>query len=71
MLLFRDEEHVNRWCAARSLTPSATMTPEQGWNLAYEWFKDRLKPDWRRYTVEETESIFRDIGLVGKFWQLR
>lgn len=47
------------------------MTPEQGWRLAHEWFKDRLKPDWRRYTLDETEAIFSSIGLTGEFWNLR
>jgi hypothetical protein len=46
------------------------MTPEQGWRLAYEWFKDRLKADWRRYTPDETRSIFASIGLTDDFWKL-
>lgn len=70
MLLFRDEEHVNRWCAARSLPFGATMTPEQGWSLAYAWFKDRLNGNWRRYNKEETEAIFGSIDLTGEFWAL-
>jgi len=71
MLLFRDDEHVNRWCNVRDLSRGGTMTPEQGWRLAHAWFKDRLRPDWRRYTVEETESIFASIGLTSVFWSVR
>lgn len=70
MLLFRDEEHVNRWCTARDLPHGATMTPAQGWSLAHIWFKDRLNPDWCRYTLEETKSIFDSIKLDGEFWAL-
>ena len=33
------------------------MTPEQGWRLAHEWFKDRLKPDWRRHTPDDWKAI--------------
>ena len=71
MLLFRDEEHVDRWCRARDLPRGALLTPEQGWRLAYGWFKDRLKPDWRRHTVLETEALLAEIGLTGPFWSLR
>ncbi|HUQ20803.1 MAG TPA: hypothetical protein VM099_14395 [Gemmatimonadaceae bacterium] len=46
------------------------MSLSQGWSLAHEWFKDRLNPDWRRYTLEETKSIFSAIHLKGDFWQL-
>lgn len=71
MLLFRDEEHVDRWCRARDLNRGAVFTPDQGWQLAYGWFKDKLKPDWRRHTVEETEALLAAVGLEGPFWKLR
>ena len=71
MLLFRDEEHVDRWCRARDLKPGALFTPEQGWQLAHGWFKDKLKPDWRRHTIEEAEALLSAVGLEGPFWKLR
>jgi hypothetical protein len=71
MLLFRDEEHVKRWCEARELALGALLTPEQAWRLAYAWYKDKLQPDWRRHTVDEAESLLSSIGLTGAFWNLR
>lgn len=71
MLLFRDEEHVDRWCRSRELSRGAVFTPDQGWRLAYGWFRDKLKPDWRRHTVEETEALLASVGLEGPFWKLR
>lgn len=47
------------------------MTPDQAWRLAWGWFKDKLKPDWRRHTVEEAEALLADVGLAGEFWRLR
>jgi hypothetical protein len=38
--------------------------------LALAWFHDRLSPDWRRKTPEETEEVFAGIGLTGPFWRL-
>ena len=71
MLLFRAEEHVDRWCQTRDIERGATLTPEQGWQLAHGWYKDKLKPDWRRHTVEEAETLIASVGLAGAFWNLR
>jgi hypothetical protein len=70
MLLFRDEEHVDRWCGARTLPRGATLSPGQGWRLAQAWYGDRLSATWRRFTVEEAEGILAGVGLVGDFWRL-
>jgi hypothetical protein len=71
MLAFRSEEHVNRWREQRCLAPGAVFSPDQLWRLAYEWYRDRLSPAWRRKTPEEAETIFAEIGLTGPFWQLQ
>jgi len=71
MLLFRSEEHVDRWCQARDLPRGGVLTPEQGWRLAHGWYKDKLAPDWRRHTLEETEALLGNLGITGSFWNLR
>lgn len=71
MLLFRDEERVDRWCAARALPRGATLTPEQTWRLAEGWYRNKLQIDWRRHTLEETEALLVTVGLTGPFWNLR
>lgn len=71
MLLFRSEEHVDRWCRAWDLPRGAVLTPEEGWRLASAWYRHKLRPDWRRSTVEETEALLAELGLTGEFWRLR
>lgn len=71
MLAFRSEVHVDRWREQRCLAPGAVFSPERMWRLAYEWYKDRLSPEWRRRTPAEAEALFQEIGLTGPFWQLR
>ena len=71
MLLFRDEEHVDQWCGVRDLSRGAIITPDQTWRLASGWYKDKVKADWRRHTLEETEALLESIGLTGPFWNLR
>lgn len=46
------------------------MTLEQCWELARAWYPDRLKPDWRRMSVDEMRALFARIGLTGEFWRL-
>lgn len=53
MLLFRSEEHVDRWCVERKLPRGVLLTIDQGWQLAKEWYADRLDPNYRGKTPEE------------------
>jgi len=72
MLLFRSEEHVERWCRAWSLPRGATLSPESAWQLARVWYSaDRRARAWRRRTVDETEALLAGLGLTGPFWALR
>jgi hypothetical protein len=71
MLLFRSEEHLERWCAFRELPRGGTMSPAQCWHLAQAWYGDKLSPDWRRTTLEETEAVLTAVGLTEPFWSLR
>ena len=70
MLLFRSEEHLERWLSERGLQRGATMTVAQQWALARAWYSDRMTPDWQRRTPQEAESVFADVGLLGEFWKL-
>ena len=70
MLLFRSEEHLERWRSERGLPVGATMTPEQQWQLARTWYSNRLDPQWRRRTPQEAQEVFAGVGLTGGFWNL-
>ena len=68
MLLFRSEEMVERWCAARNLPKRPLVSLEQLWVLAKEWYSDRLTIHSRRPKPDEMVEIFERIGLTGPFW---
>ena len=70
MLLFRSEEHVDRWCRDRGDPKGGVLTLDQLWQLAGIWYSNRLAPDWRRRTAEEAQEVFSSLGLTGEFWQL-
>lgn len=71
MLIFRSEDHIDDWCTFRELPRGGTMSPEQCWQLAQAWYSDKLNPDWRRKTVEESEAMLVSIGLTEPFWSLQ
>ena len=71
MLIFRSEEHVDRWCTFRGMPRGGSMSPRQCWQLARAWYADKVSPDWRRKTLEEAEAMLADIGLTDPFWSLR
>jgi len=69
MLLFRSEEHVDRWQAMRGLARGVVFTPEQLWAVSKPWYGRRLARDWRRFTPNEAQAVFESAGLTGPFWR--
>jgi len=68
MLLFRSEDHVTTWLAGRS--PGAVVPLPQLADLAAAWWGNRLAPDWRPRTRDESQAILAAIGLTDPFWTL-
>ena len=68
MLLFRSEEHVERWLAGR--VGGATIPIQTLAELANAWWGDRLAPDWVPRTREQNQAILDRLGLSGDFWKL-
>jgi hypothetical protein len=68
MLLFRSEETVSGWCAARGLPMRPLISLEQLWSLATTWYGNRLTVDSRRPGPDEMVGIFALLGLEGPFW---
>lgn len=72
MLLFRDEEHVERWCRQWHLPVGAILSLPTAWQLAQAWFgADRSELSWTRPSPGDVEAIFARLGLDGDFWKLR
>jgi hypothetical protein len=72
MLFFRSEEHIDRWCSQWRFGRGAILPLDLGWRLASAWYgPDRRDAAWRRRTLDETETLFAELGLTGDFWALR
>jgi len=71
MLLFRSEEHLDRWLRERRAERGAVLTLAETWRLAKAWYPDRRRPEWRPRTSEESQAVLASLGLTGDFWKLR
>ena len=68
MLLFRSEDHLERWLAGRR--KGATIPITKLAELADAWWGDRLDPEWQPHTREQNQAILTRLGLTGSFWDL-
>ncbi|MDQ2679715.1 MAG: alkylmercury lyase family protein [Candidatus Eremiobacteraeota bacterium] len=70
-LAFCNEPHAHAWRRNFGRSPGSVLPMEKTWQLARRWYgEDRRLPNWRRRTVEETDTIFAELNLPGEFWHL-
>ena len=70
MLLFRSEEHLNKWLVLHGGQRGAVLTLAETWRLAQAWYPDRRDPAWRPRTREESQAVLPSAGRNGSFWTL-
>jgi hypothetical protein len=70
ILLFHSEEHAERWREREKPPASTTLAIEQATALAHAWYRNKLDPDWHRFTTDEAETLFDELGLDAEFWRL-
>ena len=68
MLLFRSEENVNLWCASHDIPRRPLVNLTQLWQLAVQWYGNRLTVESRRPAPDEMVSVFASLGLTDPFW---
>lgn len=70
MLLFRSEEHVDRWCRVRGWPKRPLVSLAQIWELSVAWYGNRLTAESRRPMGDEVKQILARTGLTGEFWEV-
>jgi hypothetical protein len=67
MLVFRSEDHLETWLA-RGNPRGDTMSLEQQWDVAREWFAGRHLASWKKRTPEQAQEVLVNAGLTSPFW---
>jgi len=70
LLPFRGEQQIDDWSARHGLPRGEAVPIEQVAALARAWYGKHAEPDYRKWTPEEAQKIFSDVGLKGAFWEL-
>ena len=68
MLLFRSEEWVDKWCKRNNLERGEMLSIQQVWELSKLWYGNRMALDYHGRNMEQVAEIFRQAGLMSKFW---
>ena len=70
MNLFRSEEHLDRWLAAKKYSGGEVLSVDQVASLAQAWYTDPRKAEWKPRTRAENQAVLQSVGLVSEFWEL-
>jgi hypothetical protein len=61
---------VHLW-SARTETPIGEVIPASTlWTLSRSWFDGRLSPDWKARSIDQSQQLLTEAGLIGAFWTL-
>ena len=70
MLLFRSDEWIDKWCQRNNLERAEVLAINQVWELSKLWYQNRLSLDYHGRSVEQAAEIFKQAGLMSKFWRV-
>lgn len=68
MLFFRSEVEAAEWKRSRNVQRGEILSPAQLWALSQKWYGNRLAHDFHGRSLDEAQSIFREMGLTAPFW---
>ncbi len=68
MLLFQSEEWIDKWCKRNHLEHGEILTIGQVWELSKLWYGNRMSVDFHGRSTEQVAEVFKQAGLISKFW---
>lgn len=70
MLFFADAEHLNAWREAHPGEHGEALTVPVVLELSGPIYAGKLSPEYARPDRERTRNLFRQLGLIGDFWEI-
>ncbi|MFM8425748.1 MAG: hypothetical protein ACKOBL_11285 [Chloroflexota bacterium] len=56
------------WCKRNNLERGETLSVQQVWDLSKLWYGNRMSLDYHGRSMEQVADVFRQAGLMSKFW---
>jgi Alkylmercury lyase len=70
VLPFRNKNEIEPWCHCHGMPQGEAVPLKQVADLAARWHGPYAERSWRKWTVEQAQTIFTESGLTSPFWQL-
>ncbi len=70
MLFFSSEQEVDAWCDQHQIPKGDVQPISKIWPFAQKWYGNHLDPDWKKWTSEEAQEIFKEFELTHPVWKL-
>jgi len=67
---FRSEGDAKAWERGWGGESGAIVPVEVLGKLSRDWYGGRLEDAWRPYSGRAKQTLLRDAGLCGEFWEL-
>lgn len=71
VLPFRSTEEIDDWSKRHGLPRGEAVPLRQVAALARVWYGSHANPDWHKWSVDEAQAIFHQVGLRSEFWNLQ
>lgn len=70
LLPFHTERQIDAWSERHGLSRGKAVPIQQAAALARAWYGRHAERDYRKWTPQEAQKIFAEVGLTGEFWAL-
>jgi hypothetical protein len=70
VLPFHSTNDIRTWCLRHGLQFGEPVPLQQVAALAKAWYSTHADSDWHKWSIEEAQEIFRQVGLQSSFWAL-
>ena len=70
MLIFENEEQIDNWVKQHNIPKGDIQPISRIWEFSKEWYGNHLRPDWKKWSMQEAKEMFVKYNLRHEIWKL-
>ncbi|MHA7129287.1 alkylmercury lyase family protein [Algoriphagus namhaensis] len=70
MLVFETKEQVESWTKRHDIPKGDIQPLEKIWEFSKKWYGNHLDPQWKKWTMDDAKTIFKEFELDDMIWNL-